>query len=254
MKRISTLLILILLPLCVFGADAEEILFKSLTNSIEQGSFFESDETLVFLSGLATIKETQFDPDIDYKPQTVFINYLKSADRDYRRLYVAIYSNVYDINKERPFLFLRGTQYYNEPLNGKTYSTGAKASLFEKVEDGSYKLKSNYRIVGFSDDIYDGRECFLIELENTKARSTTKFWIEKERCVRLKEDYFVKYPVLSQRTLYIDYTKMGDYYIEKSYSIWTPDYPGWIRYYKIMDPQFIHIDDEFFEPEILEKI
>lgn len=38
------------------------------------------------------------------------------------------------------------------------------------------------------------------------------------------------------------------------YSIWTQDYPGYVRYHQVKDPRLATVPDEYFEPEILGEL
>ncbi len=254
MKRrflLSLLMVLVLVGVG-FAEDPEAILAYALQNSLEQGSFRDSEKDLVFLQWIAVVPDDEFDPEAEYGAQTVKLEYLRARGPLYRRLEVSLFSSISDIAKDYDFLYDREMVRYKTNLNDTVYHTFGKASVMEFSEDGTLKMKEGYEIVDCHVEEFKGRDCWKLEMHNNNRGSVTIFWIDCGTGLRVREDYFAEYPVLAQRADYVDYWHLEDgTYVEKAYSIWNQSFPGRVRYYQTVDPRLMDIPDEYFEPEIL---
>ena len=253
MRKHVLILLLLLLPFLLFASieEAEGILIKAFCNSIIDYSFITLDNTLVYLGGFKMINLDDYDKDKEYEPDFIDLYYLKTKD-EYIRIKFPIYVRANDEKEERIYLNFENEKYYYDRDKDKVYSYSyMRSDLVERDEDGSIHLRDICIITGIEDVIYEEVPCYLIEIKNTLAKCTIKLWIEKERNVFLRWDTILTGNILYQRNLYLEYIKLGNYYIEKKYTMWKQESGEYINIYTIMDPQFIDIDDKFFDSEIL---
>lgn len=256
MKKVIAIIsiLFLIVPMMAFSSDAEEIIVEALKQSLTEGSFLNFDRDLAFISWTTRIEEDSFSPEKEYIGQIVWVNYLHTKDYAYSRLEYPVFSMISDITKETAIFYTRNSAYYYEDHMAEPYGYSAKASIAELV-DGEIRLKGNYLIQSIDDEIIRDRQAWKITINNEKAKSTTIFWIDKEYNVRLREDYYERYPVLYQRIEYLDYQSLDDgTLIEKEYYIWGQNFPRFIRYYQIKDPTFTIMEDKYFKPEILTVI
>ena len=258
MRKTICLILLLLLPSLIFASldKAEEILFKAYTNSIYEDLFITLEKTLVYIEGYTSVKLNHYDKDKEYLPLEEYVKYFTTKD-GYKKLTVPIYSdNGYDAGLIQRKLEYENEFYYYKVEEDKIYKKlqGGSSTFTRDEDDGEIKLRPELVITRFEDVIYEGVPCYFIELKNTWGKTTIKFWIEKERNVRLRKDTLLRGNLLDRRITAKDFIQIGDSYIEKQYTIWSKNNGNYITIVSILDPQFRDIDDKFFEPEILRFI
>lgn len=249
------IILLIITSYLLYAEDPEKILLTALQNSILDGTFITLEEPLVYLTSLSFIEGGEYDESQEAIIDNVNLEIFNSDGDSFQRLFIPIYSITEDLSKSRYFLYTRETQYFSDPITGKLYQASTKASLYERDYENKLSLKDKYTIQDFKETTFKDTPCYFISIFNKDAKSTTNFYIEKARNLRLREDYFETYPILTQRTEYLSYQEIiPDIYIEKKYSLWTINFPRSIRLYEILDPTFKQIPKEFFSEDILLKL
>ncbi len=230
MKKMITLILfhLMFFSAFVFSSDAEEILISALKQSLTEGTCLSATEDIAYISWMTQVEEQIFDPNIKYDGKDVTINYLRTKNNDYAKLEYPIFSMSSDVTKGLIRFYTRNFSYYfNESLMTKPGKF--VNSSYTTLADGQIRLKENYFVKSMEEDTIRERPTWKITIANSFSGSMMTFWIDKEQNVRLREDYFEKFPLLSQRIEYLSYQQLSDgTLVEKEYYIWGHNYPGYI--------------------------
>ncbi|MDY4609854.1 MAG: outer membrane lipoprotein-sorting protein [Sphaerochaetaceae bacterium] len=269
-KRLMTACCLLLALGAPLAADAnqlteenygrfERMLLDSLRNSKEQGSCGTTFIDMTFIQGMIYIpygKEVRATSKKNLEATEVTLNLVSFRNHRYNLFAAKIYPTYVMTVPNYPKVGRNSiSMTYN--ANSRKIVRGRIKTVIFTYDDakGEYRLLPKYKVVSAEERKLDGVPCWAVGISNSPTLETAAvYWIEKERCVRLREDLFSPGGVLTQRIDYFSYQRLSEgTYVEDMFSIWNPLQRYGTALYWTIDLMEGPIPDRMFDENQLEK-